>query len=276
MKATEENFSASDRWQKQAKMLLKKYLGPHWVRLIVLGLFVVVGSGLELLGPQILQWAIDSVNSGTTVDSLRNLGLLYIFAMLALRTVQGATTYIASNLSWSATNSLRSDLAQRVLGLPLQFHFEFTPGQLGERIDGDVGALGDLFSRFLLKLFVNIVFLIGAVGVLFGKDARLGLAFLVSVLCTVIAYRKLSNIAVSASRAERQAQSELMNTMEEGLRGAEDARPLGATHYLMEKFFSAARRHIVTSRRSMPLGTVPFAVTMAIMGINEAVCLSWA
>jgi ATP-binding cassette subfamily B protein len=240
----------------------------------LLGLLILAGTGLELLGPQVLQWAIDAALSGTTSSYLGRLGLLYMATILMVRAVQAGTAYLAADLGWRATNRLRGDLARHVLALPLHFHAELTPGRLAERIDGDVGALGGLLSSFVLRLLANGVLLIGAIVVLFAKDWRVGLIFLASLAVTVLVYRRLGSVAVPASRAERQAQSELMGVLEEDLAGAADARPLGAEPYLLRRLYRAAREHVLASRLAWPLGAVPFAATLLIMGLNEALGLA--
>ncbi|MEK7477041.1 MAG: ABC transporter ATP-binding protein [Candidatus Coatesbacteria bacterium] len=254
--------------------LLREYVGTLWGRMAVLGLLILASTGLALAGPQILQRAIDAASSGTTAHALVRLGLLYMVTMLATDAVKGAVKVSSSDVSWLATNRLRGHLARHVLNLPMHFHTQFTPGYIAERIDGDVGALEDFFSRFLLMLFTNAVFLFGAIGVLFWKDWHIGLTFLLSLLVTVIAFRMLANVAVPAARAERQAQSEMMGVLEENLNGAEDARALGASPFLLQRFLQAGRNHMFACQRSWVLSAIPFAVTLVILGINEALCLS--
>ena len=55
-------------------------------------------------------------------------------------------TYLAEEIGWSATNQLRADLTDHVLHLDMGFHKGTSPGELIERIDGDVTALSNFFS----------------------------------------------------------------------------------------------------------------------------------
>lgn len=261
-------------WQAQAWLLLRRYVGPQGAGMAALGLLVFAGTGLVLLGPRILQQAIDAAAAGTTAAALGRLGLLYVAVMAATRAVQGAAACAAAGLAWKATNRLRVDLVRRVLALPLQFHGGFTPGQLAERIDGDAGALHDFFSQFVLQLLANAVLLSGVIVVLFLEDWRVGLTFLFSLLATLLVYGRLADVAVPAAAAVRQAQAEQMGVLEENLRGAEDARPLGAGPYLLERFLRAARKHVTACGRSWPRNAVPLAVTLVILGLNEAVSLA--
>ncbi|MHB0877660.1 MAG: ABC transporter ATP-binding protein [Anaerolineae bacterium] len=261
-------------WQRQAVRLLRLYLAPHWPLAAVVGVLIAAEAGLQLLGPQIMQRAIDAIMAGTGVSYLARLAVFFMLAAVGARAVQAATTYFTADLGWRATNRLRGDLAHHTLSLPLHFHAELTPGQLAERIDGDVRALFNFFSQFLLQLLANAFLVAGAIIVLFGKDWRIGLAFVVSLGVTLLVYGRVANVAVSASRAERQAQSELMGVLEENLSGAEDARPLGATSYLMERFYRAARKAVYAARSSWPRAGIPWAVTAIVMGLNEAIGLA--
>jgi ABC-type multidrug transport system fused ATPase/permease subunit len=67
----------------------------------------------------------------------------------------------AQDLGWNATNALRRDLALHCLRLDLSFHKLHTPGELIERVDGDVTALANYFSRFVLQILGNCLLIAG-------------------------------------------------------------------------------------------------------------------
>jgi len=68
----------------------------------------------------------------------------------------------------------------------MAFHNSRTPGELIERIDGDVGALANFFSRFAIVIVANTLLLLGVLTVLFWEDWRIGLPIL---LCLVVSHR---------------------------------------------------------------------------------------
>jgi len=73
---------------------------------------------------------------------------------------------------------LRVDLAEHCLRLDLSFHQKYPPGALIERVDGDVDALSNFFSQFVVRILANGVLIIGVLVILFREDWRAGL-----VLC---------------------------------------------------------------------------------------------
>ncbi|HCI80495.1 MAG TPA: ABC transporter ATP-binding protein, partial [Ktedonobacter sp.] len=58
--------------------------------------------------------------------------------------------YIAENVGLTATNQLRADLMLHCLRLDPVFYTTHTPGELIERVDGDVHKLSNFFSRLML------------------------------------------------------------------------------------------------------------------------------
>src|SRR5206468_4305580 len=97
-------------------------------------------TGLQLASPQVLRAFIDAA-TGSVDARLTPIALLFIGLALVQQALAVAATYISERVGWTATNALRSDLAGHVLGLDLGFHKTRTPGELIERIDGDVTAM---------------------------------------------------------------------------------------------------------------------------------------
>src|ERR671920_73944 len=70
-------------------------------------------------------------------------------------------TWLGESVGWTATNALRADLTRHCLGLDLTFHKDRTPGELIERIDGDVTALATFFSQLVIQVLGNILLAVG-------------------------------------------------------------------------------------------------------------------
>ena len=87
-------------------------------------------------------------------------GLLYLLVGLLGRGVNLGAAYAGLNLGWTATNRLRTDLAAHLLRLDMPFHKAHTPGELIERIDGDVSQLSTFFSQLMIRLIGNLLLLV--------------------------------------------------------------------------------------------------------------------
>ena len=99
---------------------------------------------------------------------------LLVFLGLAIlqQVLNVAATWASERVAWTATNSLRADLMRHCLRLDLSFHKARTPGELIERIDGDVTALANFFSQFVVEVIGNVLLLVGVLVVLWRVDWR--------------------------------------------------------------------------------------------------------
>lgn len=128
--------------------VLCRYLGPLWWATALLVLLLLAGTGLNLYLPQILGQFVDSAKLGAGADMalLGRLALLYIALAIGVQLLLAAATYVGAVVGWQATNRLRADLMTHLLTLDMSEHKERTPGEMIERIDGDVTALSNFFS----------------------------------------------------------------------------------------------------------------------------------
>jgi ATP-binding cassette, subfamily B, bacterial len=121
--------------------LLAAYMAPRRAALALLAALVFAGIGLQLLSPQIIRRFLDATQTGAPQSALLAAALAYIGVALAQRAAAFAALYLGENLGWQATNRLRADLARHVIALDLGFHKLHTPGELIQRLDGDVTTL---------------------------------------------------------------------------------------------------------------------------------------
>ena len=124
--------------------MLRHYLRPYRRRVALLVVLLLAGIGLQLLGPQLLGRFVDTASGEAGDGSANRLNLiagLFFAAVLAQKILYLLTVYLTEDLGWATTNALRGDLTAHVLRLDMGFHKLRTPGELIERIDGDVGQL---------------------------------------------------------------------------------------------------------------------------------------
>src|SRR5690349_12348961 len=156
------------------RALLAAYLRPEWPRAALLGLVLVAGIALQLANPQIAKAFIDRAQAGEPLRQLIWIALLFLGVALLAQAATVAETYVAEDLGWRTTNALRADLTRHVLALDASFHAEHSPGDLIERIDGDVSAIADFFARFVVQVLGSGVFLLGVLALLYAEDWRIG------------------------------------------------------------------------------------------------------
>ena len=204
---------------RQYWTLLADYLRPLWRGVAVLTMLLFADIGLQLLNPQIVRYFIDTALAGGATDRLAAAAGLFILVALITQALAVAATYMGENVAWAATNALRGDLVAHCLGLDQSFHTRHTPGELIERLDGDVTVLANFFSRLVIDVLGNMVLLAGVLVLLFREDTRVGLGLTLFVLVTFAALMGLRTRAVPRWIADREASARFFGALGEQLGG---------------------------------------------------------
>src|ERR1019366_8808242 len=182
--------------------------------------------------------------------------------------------YLSEQISWSATNRLRTELMQHCLNLDMSFHNEHTPGALIERIDGDVSLLANFFSQLILQVVNNVILLLGMLLLLMLTDWRLGVAFGCFALLALIAMSKVRNLAIPHWKLARQASAQFFGFLEERLTGREDIRSSAATEYVLKQFSTLMQKSYRLERKAAALGSILGATTVICFTIGYGVAFA--
>jgi ABC-type multidrug transport system fused ATPase/permease subunit len=255
--------------------LLAKYLQPLRFKVALLALLIFSMIGLQLANPQIIRYFIDTALAGAGPDDrgLWLAALAYLLAALLLQGVGVAATYVGEDVGWRATNHLRADLARHCLHLDMAFHNEHTPGEMIERVDGDVADIAIFFAEFVIRIVGNVLLLIGVLLVLLGEDWRVSLALAVYTVLALVILTRLRKIAVPHWEASRQASADLFGFLEEHLAGAEDIRSSGAVAFVMRNLFRLNRVRLAKELKGRTLGFAVGGLWIALYTLGQGVAL---
>jgi ATP-binding cassette subfamily B protein len=230
--------------------LLATYLKPQWHRTLLMTLALLSSIGLQLLGPQILRYFIDTALAGGASPELVIAGLLFIGVTLANQGISVAVTYLSESVAWTATNHMRSDLVAHCLSLDMAFHKVHTAGELIERIDGDVDALSNFFSQFFVNLLSSMILLIGILALFFTIHWLVGIAMTAFAALALLILMYIRRIAIPYWVATRQVSADFSSFLEEQFAGTQDIRANGATGAIMRRFYLLLRRWFAIYRKA--------------------------
>ena len=259
---------------KQYWDLLVDYLRPQWRMAVLLALLLFTGIGLQLVNPQIMRSFIDAAKAGTGVDTLWRLALLFIGVALAQQVTSVIATYVSENVGWTATNALRADVAEHCLYLDMSFHNARTPGEMIERIDGDITALSNFFSQFVIQVFGNALLLLGVLVLLYREDWRVGAALNVFAAIALLALWRTRDMAAPHWKAEREASAEMFGFLEERLAGTEDIRSSGAKPYVMRRFYGLMRGLMQKTLKAVLMFNIMINAIEVLFAISNAVAFA--
>ena len=217
------------------RTLLTTYLGPQRRRVGVLAALLLTSIGLQVANPLVLRSYIDRAAAREPLAGLLTAAAIFLTVAVVLQVVRIVATYFAENVGWIATNALRTDLARHCLALDMSFHQERGPGELIERVDGDVTELANFFSQSLLVVLGNALLTVGILVALLLTDWRIGLVLAAYVVIAVVVLSQVRGIATRVWARARQASALQFGFLEERLVALEDIRPLGAGGHVLDR-----------------------------------------
>ena len=195
-----------------------------------------MAAAFGLAGPLVVRRIVDQAQAGATTATLARLAGIFLALAIAAQIIEMIAVWAATTTAWRTTNSIRLMLARHVLGLDHEFHRTHTPGELIQRVDGDVTSVSDFLGQVVPKAIGAVFLTIGTLVVLSVLDWRLALGGLVYVSLTVLLVRRGRHRAVAESEHEMSALARLYGGIEERLTAAEDLRANGAAHHAMWRF----------------------------------------
>jgi ABC-type multidrug transport system fused ATPase/permease subunit len=253
--------------------LLLHYLSPQRWQVLHLGGILAATLVVQLATPLVASRFLDAAVGSASLDSLLTLaGFTMLLAVMG-QGIALAETWVAERLSWSITNSLRENLARHLLRLDDTFHHAHTPGALLERVDGDVGMLARLFSRFTVCVVGNGLLMAGILVLLCALDLRIGLGLTIFTTIALVVMLWLRAEATPYSVVERQAAANFYGFLGEYLAGLEDIQASGARGFVLRRCAELMRLWLRANLQAQMRGYGMVATSQGLFGLGMAFAL---
>lgn len=253
--------------------LLVTYLRPQGFKVVLLALVLLSNVALQLINPQFLRMFIDAVGNKSSLSTLLGFAILFLVLAAIGYTLNIAQTYLSENVGWTATNALRVDLATHLLHLDLSFHNAHTPGELIERVDGDINSLFTILSSQLFRVLSHILLLLGVLIALYFIDWRVGTGLTMFGAIALFVLSCLRNFATHHWTSLHHARAELSGFLEEHLAGTEDIRSAGAVAYTMHALYRLMRQLWHKHRAAAIRGALMQNITITMFSLGTALSL---
>src|SRR5262249_8393076 len=154
---------------------LLRYLRPYWPAVLVSFVFIVLMSGLDLVGPYLTKVAIDRYIRQGDARGLDGVAALYLFTLIAAFAVRFGQVYILSMTGQRVMMDLRREIYSHLQRLHVGF-FDHNPvGRLMTRVTTDVDAVNELFTSGVVTVFGDLFTLFGIMGVMLAMNWKLAL-----------------------------------------------------------------------------------------------------
>ncbi|WP_458462373.1 ABC transporter ATP-binding protein [Paenibacillus sp.] len=244
-----------------------QYLKPVKGRLALLVVMLLTSTGLQLLNPQIIKRFIDTAASGGIIADLIQLAGIFLVVAVFNQFITVAVSYLGNDVAWRATNQLRGDLLKHCLRLDMRFHNEKTPGEMIERVDGDVTSISNFFAMFIVQVIGSFVLLAGILGFMFSVNVPIALVMTVFTLLSILFMVFIRNLGVDSSKNERAASASLFGLIEERIAGIEDVQANGHVPYVMNRFYRTMRTVFRKGRKAWLLRVIPWNTTVVLFAL---------
>ena len=258
------------------RRLVLRCLWPGRRAAAALGAVILTATVLPLVAPLLTRVFVDGAIAGDTLRDLTFVALGYLGLAVSGQVARMVTAWLASRLAWDGTNRLREALAEHALGLDMGYHGQRTPGEMIERVDGDVVALAEFVVAFLLDVVASLLLLVGVLGVVLFVDVRIGAVLM--AYCALIGFFmvRAQRLAVPAATRVRERFAALFGNLEERLAGAEDIRANGAGHHVVTRFHRASADVYRADLKAERIGAGLFAGTTVAFAAGTAIVLGLA
>ena len=196
------------RYEGSPMKRLLKYLKPYRRVFVICLVLVLALTALELVKPIIIGDAIDRYITGEGSEVLQAEGrdqweagemaeerysgvlkaaAMYLGVLLLLFACNRMQTLLLQKMGQDIIYDIRNELFTHVEKLTMRF-FDTTPvGKTVTRLTNDVEAINEVFSNILVKLFRNVIKMIGLAVIMVSMNARMALySFALVTNCVII------------------------------------------------------------------------------------------
>ncbi|HEX5366760.1 MAG TPA: ABC transporter ATP-binding protein [Acidimicrobiales bacterium] len=240
------------------------------------GVLAVLGvaMALRLVLPPLLGRFADEALGGASTSALTGLAVAYVAAALVAAGLDLAVVWRSTAVSWRAGNRLRQQLLAHALRLEQAWHGRHSPGELIERIDGDVSAMATFFAGMAVRIAGNAALVGGMLVIAFVIDPWTGLVLAMTAVAGTTVMVRLRAAGVAAREHEREVNAQLYGDLEERLGGLEDLRANGAGRYAVHRLHVHSARSWRAARRASWRGDGAYAASGAVLALGTAATLA--
>jgi ABC-type multidrug transport system fused ATPase/permease subunit len=206
--------------------------------LAVAWLCVFGAAAFQLVSPQLVQWAIDNgITKAQAQRSLLVLAAAGIFGAAVLRSVtQYGRQYLGQVLGQKVAYDLRNSIYNRLQRLSFAYHDSHQTGQLMSRATQDVEAIQQFIQMGVLQLAYFLVFIGGALILMFVSNWRLGLVTLPFLLIIAISSGIFSGKLREIWNRVQNGLARITTVLQENLSGARVVKSFGREDMETQKF----------------------------------------
>ena len=160
------------------RVLMKRllaYLKPYKFQLLIIGLLMVGNTLSRLVGPYLMQIAIDRHITPGVLEGLSTIAIFLVLGLVSEFVFSYFEEYRMQMIGQHVMHDLRQNLFSHLQRLDVQFFDRNPVGRLMTRVMGDVQVLNELFASGVITVFANLLNILGIMVAMLLYNWRLAL-----------------------------------------------------------------------------------------------------
>ena len=235
---------------------------------------VIVDNILQ--GKKLPNWLGRFVTGTFGHDKLATLNFA-VAAVAAIAILGAASSYVEKYMTTSVSewvgHDLRRTLYNHIQRLSLAAHDENRTGDLISRVTDDIEAVQSFINSALLGMLVDVLTLVGMIGVMLYVNWEFTLIALSVVPALFVVVYYLTRQIKQASRAVRKKESELTSIVEEALTSVRVVKAFAREDYEMRRFESESLENVETALRARGLKATLSPLVEVIVAVGTCLVL---
>ncbi len=219
-----------------ALLRLMTYMKPYAGQVLLCLVLVLALTGFDLYRPTLIGDAIDLFKDRGDYQVILDTAIKYGIVLILSLIFNVSQTWILQKTGQRIILTVRKDLYAHIQSLSSRY-FDLTPvGKLVTRVTNDVEALDEMYSGILVRLFRNIVKILGLAAVMLLMDWQLALISFVLLPLVAVLTVIFRKIARSTYRITRARLTDINTFLSENISGMRIIQIFGREKRKYEEF----------------------------------------
>ena len=186
----------------------------------------LISSGVDVVLPMFREYALNHFVANETLDTLAYFIVTYVLTVLAAGICNYVSCYYAMHNEVSINRDLRRDAFNHLQNLSFSYFNQNSVGYIHARVMSDTSRIGSLMSWTMMDSVWHFSYLVGAIVVMFVKNARLALLVCAIVPVAALLFAVFQGKLTRLNREIREMNSKITGDFNEGITGAKTVKTL--------------------------------------------------
>lgn len=228
---TNENVSTATTIRR-----LMALVGQERKNLYIAMVFILINSGLNLIGPYLMGHAVDTFVVTKQYDGVIKYSII-LFCVFAMALVSGYTQMqLMGRVGQRMLFNLRNTVFNKLQDLPIDFFNQNKAGDLISRVNNDTDKINQFFSQSLVQFMSSIFSMTGAGIFLLSINLKLGLAALAPAVLLLFFTRGISPWVKSTNAKNLKSTGSLSAEIQESMNNFKVIVAFNRRDYFRKRF----------------------------------------